>query len=68
MSTDFELVCNTCKWRTHLGQRMASVFSFGYGSNDVKGAAEVAETIVGHLGHDLRIFESEDGPQYPEES
>ncbi len=67
MSTDFDIVCMTCKQRSHLGQIMAARCSFGYGSKDVEGREEVAEKVYSHLGHDLRIYVVEDGPNFTNE-
>ncbi len=67
MSTDFDVVCLACKQRSHLGQRMATVYSFGDGSKDISGRERVAEKICNHLGHDLQIYECEDGPHFTDE-
>lgn len=63
MSTDFQAVCFTCRKSHHLGQRMgAGHYSFGFGSRDQTGRAEVWEWLARHVDpedgepHDVRIL------------
>jgi hypothetical protein len=51
VSTDFQVVCDTCKLIAHLGQRMGGRTSFGYGSNDAIGRKIAAEFITTHHEH-----------------
>jgi hypothetical protein len=55
MSTDWDVVCYTCKLYTHLGQRFTTGPTFGFGTNDPQGRLIAAEFIAEHVGHDLRI-------------
>jgi hypothetical protein len=57
MSTDFNVVCDTCKLIHHLGQRSGAGSSFGYGSRDAAGRKIAANFVIAHLEHgeDLRI-------------
>ena len=76
MSQDWELVCNACKSYIHLGQIMAGIPSFGYGSNDEEGRKKALNWISEHLGgwcqdeqHTdtfLRMFISSDWEEQPE--
>ena len=59
MSTDWNVVCGTCNVRQHLGQHMAARNSFGFGPQDEEGRRWAADFIEEHLGHDLRILDSE---------
>jgi len=65
MSTDFTVVDDETKTYWHLGQRMATKYSFGYGSNDAEGISHAAEKIVDHLrlGKSLRIVLTDDIPE-----
>jgi hypothetical protein len=65
MSTDYSVVCDTCKEYRHLGQRMASTYSFGYGSKDRETPTEIMEWIAGHAdqGHKLTILWSDAVPE-----
>ena len=65
MSTDFNVVDDEEKTFWHLGQRMSTTYSFGYGSKDQDGAANAAEMIVDHLrlGKSLRIVLTDDIPE-----
>jgi hypothetical protein len=51
MSTDFVAVCDECREEIHLGQRMGSEFSFGYGRNDAVGQSQIAEWCLDHSTH-----------------
>lgn len=51
MSTDYSIGCLECEVFCHLGQRMANMHSFGYGSNDVEGRLSVWVFIDEHVGH-----------------
>lgn len=52
MSTDFSVVCPTCKAHIHLGQRMAGIrFTAGYGPNDIRGQEEVGLFLTKHACH-----------------
>lgn len=64
MSTNFDVACYDCEVSHHLGQRMANSCSFGYGTGDVKGAAQAAEFIHDHLGHTLVILETDQVPEW----
>ena len=68
MSTDFQAVCFTCRKSHHLGQRMgASHYSFGFGSRDQTGRAEVWAWLAQHVDpedgepHDVRILHDPPG-------
>ena len=50
MSTDWEVVCDNCRERTHLGQRFSSGPCFGHGSKDDSGRKKAAEFIEKHWG------------------
>jgi len=65
MSTDFTAVDDEQKVFWHLGQRMSTTYSFGFGSKDHEGAAKAAEMIVDHLryGKSLRIVLTDDIPE-----
>lgn len=74
MSTDFAAVCHTCRLTLHLGQRMADVYSFGYGSNDKEGADFVLRWLERHAcgwwegatffpAHDVRVMVSDNAPE-----
>ena len=65
MSTDFNVVDDEEKTFWHLGQRMSTVYSFGFGSRDHEGAAKAAELVAGHLkiGKSLRIVLTDDIPE-----
>ena len=70
MSTDFNVVDDEKKTYWHLGQRMSTVYSFGFGSTDHEGAANAAEMITDRLrpGKSLRIVLTDDIPEgYTEE-
>jgi hypothetical protein len=65
MSTDATVVCDKCKTYRHLGQEMALIPSFGYGSNDTDGRLLSAEYVFAHLWHNkegLRIVRTDDIP------
>ena len=51
MSTDMVAVCDTCREEIHLGQRMGSGYSFGYGPRDAIGHGRAAEWCVEHAIH-----------------
>lgn len=57
MSTDFDVVCDTCGKTRHLGQSMGGTYSFGFGSKDLEGSRDTAEWVIQHLqaDHKLRI-------------
>ena len=66
MSTDYDAACFTCRRVHHIGQRMASTYSFGWGSHDAEGRAQVWEWLTRHLEpewpaepHDVRILPSD---------
>ena len=65
MSTDFTVVDDETKTYWHLGQRMATNYSFGYGSNDAEGISNAAEKIGEQLryGKRLRIVLTDDIPE-----
>jgi hypothetical protein len=70
MSTDFNVVDDDKKTFWHLGQRMATTYSFGFGSTDHEGASNAAERIADRLqpGKSLRIVLTDDIPEgYSEE-
>lgn len=63
MSTDFQAVCFTCRKSHHLGQVMgAGFYSFGFGSRDQTGRAEVWAWLARHVDpedgapHHVRIM------------
>ena len=62
MSTDYNVVNHTKKTWWHLGQMMATTYSFGFGSLDLKGRSVVALLIDENLGDDLRIVETDSIP------
>lgn len=63
MSTDYDVVCRSCGIFIHLGQRFASGWSFGFGSDDVEGRKAAGEFIVEHEEHgDLAVIESDRVP------
>ena len=58
MSTDYNAVCDTCRVRIHIGQRMGFMYSFGHGSRDLKGQGKLACFIFeGHVDkrHAVRL-------------
>jgi hypothetical protein len=59
VSTDFDVVCDKHAQYRHLGQRMGTTYSFGYGRNDVETQGVIAEWIIDHLGCGLRIVNSD---------
>lgn len=62
MSTDFNVVNYTNKTWWHLGQRMATTYSFGYGSKDSHGASNASNLIVKYLGDELGIVDTDNIP------
>jgi hypothetical protein len=68
MSIDFDAVCLTCQQSHHLGQQMGGKWSFGFGSNDDPGRASAGEFILKHSDHDLRIYETDFGPDGVQDS
>jgi hypothetical protein len=65
MSTDWTVVCGSCKQGIHLGQRFSSGSTFGYGSNDEEGRFAAAEFIEEHVYHKppLQILLTDDIPE-----
>ena len=51
MSTDYDVVCDLCKRRRHLGQRFTGSLGvvFGYGSDDAEGRKKVGVFISEHM-------------------
>ena len=64
MSTDYSVICISCEESSHLGQRMAMTYSFGYGSKDITTPPKIMEWIAGHVdnGHNVKVVNSEDTP------
>ena len=64
MSTDYDVVCVTCRKSTHLGVRFSSNFAFGHGSFDLEEQRRAGAWIVDHLneGHELKIEVSDAVP------
>jgi hypothetical protein len=69
MSIDYEAVCFKCKKIKHIGQTMACIPSFGYGSNDQEGANAAAAWVMDHIDNCglVVVMNSNDVPDWPEE-
>lgn len=71
MSVDYDLVCDTCQKKIHLGQISAGLFAFGFASFDLQGRARLGEFIARHSGDAVHAGASlrvtTDGPGYPED-
>ena len=61
MSTDYDIVCDTCRVQMHAGQRCAiNEFSFGYSTGDSEGQEAVAKFAFEHAYHGtIRILLSD---------
>lgn len=55
MSVDYDIVCDDCGCKFHLGQISAGLFAFGFSSFDLEGRARIGEFICTHTGHTVRI-------------
>lgn len=66
MSVDFNCIDDEKEVYWHLGQRMSSRYSFGYGRDDFAGHEDAAELIYDHLdcgiNKSLRIVLTDDIP------
>ena len=64
MSTDFSCVDDEKRVYWHLGQRMSTRYSFGYGRDDFAGQEGAAELICEHInyGKSLRVVLTDDIP------
>jgi hypothetical protein len=64
MSADFSCVDDEKGVYWHLGQRMSTRYSFGYGRNDFAGQEDAAELICEHInyGKSLRVVLTDDIP------
>jgi|SRR5271166_2957498 len=52
MSTDYDIVCDTCRVQMHAGQRCAiDEYSFGYSTGDSEGQEAVAKFAFEHAEH-----------------
>ena len=65
MSIDYTAYCKTHNHYHHLGQCMAGLTSFGWGSNDVEGRARCGLFVECHVnnGCDVRIIQTDDIPE-----
>jgi len=55
MSTDYYVMCETCRKYEFLGTRFAGSVTFGESSKDEAGRERAMEFIVDHDNHELRI-------------
>lgn len=62
MSTDFSVCCHTCLEFKHLGVCGAVGPVFGHAREDEAGRRAAADFIFEHLGHDLRIADTDAVP------
>lgn len=56
MSTDYDIVCDICHVRRHLGQCGTGGESFGYGKNDTHNQSLAMHFIQTHYRHKPRIL------------